>query len=51
LNDKVDVDFLEFPKYAHQEPVQILKEPSIRSRLRMIISETHQGIQAAEKKD
>ena len=30
LNDKVDIEFLEFPELAHQEPVQILKEPSIR---------------------
>ena len=30
FNDKVDVEFLEFPELAHQDPVQILKEPSIR---------------------
>ena len=30
LNDKVDVEFLEFPELAHQDHVQILKEPSIR---------------------
>ena len=30
FNDKVDVEFLEFPELAHQEPVQILKELSIR---------------------
>jgi len=29
FNDKLDVEFLEFPELAHQEPVQILKEPSI----------------------
>lgn len=30
FNDKVDIEFLEFPELAHQEPIQILKEPSIR---------------------
>jgi len=30
MTDKVDIEFLEFPELAHQEPVQILKEPSIR---------------------
>ena len=33
LNDKVDVEFLEFPELAHQDPVQILKEPSIRGAI------------------
>ncbi len=33
LNDKVDIEFLEFPELAHQEPVQILKEPSIRGAI------------------
>jgi len=30
FNDKIEVKFLEFPELAHQEPVHILKEPSIR---------------------
>ena len=30
FNDKVDIEFLEFPELAHQDPVHILKEPSIR---------------------
>jgi len=30
LNNKVDVEFLEFPEFAQQESVQILREPSIR---------------------
>lgn len=28
LNDKVDVEFFEFPELVHQEHVQILKQPS-----------------------
>ena len=30
LNDKVDIEFFEFPEFAYQDPVQILKEPSVR---------------------
>ena len=33
FNDKVDIEFLEFPELAHQDPVQILKEPSIRGAI------------------
>ncbi|MBC7332810.1 MAG: recombinase family protein, partial [Synergistetes bacterium] len=36
FNDKVDVEFLEFPELAHQDPVQILKEPSIRGGLQCL---------------
>jgi len=38
LNDKIDVEFFEFPELVHQEPVQILKEPSIRGAILMAVS-------------
>ncbi|MDI6850990.1 MAG: hypothetical protein QMD82_03520 [bacterium] len=37
LNNKVDIEFLEFPEFAHQNPVQILKEPSIRGGIFMAV--------------
>jgi hypothetical protein len=38
FNDKVDVEFLEFPEFAHQDSVQILKEPSIRGAILKAVS-------------
>jgi hypothetical protein len=35
---KVEVEFLEFPELAHQDPVQILKEPSIRGAILIAVS-------------
>lgn len=37
INDKLNVEFLEFPEPAHQEPVQILKKPSIRRAIFMAV--------------